>query len=121
MFFNTTQFDETMKPDAIFAQARLETYTLYSCANNLQNQYPTTSLGYHLTSIDSVKDIETIVWPEQAELIGNISGSSNTIEDMSIQSCYNIETLPVELPWGYYIDIYWDGEFVEDFIIQTEQ
>ncbi len=137
MFFHITQFDETMKTDAIFAQARLETYTLYSCANNLQNQYPTTSLGYHLTPIDSIKEIETIVWPEQANLTGNISGSSNNgqnwgnrqlredenyiIENISIQSCYDIETLPIKLPWGYYIDIYWDGEFKENFIIQTEQ
>lgn len=136
IFFNTTTFDESIKTDAIFAHARLETYTQYSCETNTQNNYPTTSLSYRLALIDSTNDIENIVWTETPEelfgdkdMVGSCSNGQNwgthmirenddyVIEDVAIQSRYDVDQIPIELPWGYYLEIYWDGNLTENFTI----
>ena len=136
LFFNTTTFDETMKTNATFARAELKTYTLYSCENNTQNNYPTTSISYRLVSIDSTEEIEHIVWTETPEelfgdrdMVGSCSNGQNwgthiirenddyDISDMSNQTYYNIDKLPIDLPWGYYLEIYWDGKLIENFTI----
>ena len=136
MFFNTTTFDETMKTDAVFARAQLNTYTLYSCENNTQNDYPTTSLSYRLVSIDSTEEIEHIVWTETPEelfgdrdMVGSCSNGQNWgthmirendnygIEDTSIETRYDVHKIPIKLPWGYYVEIYWDGQLTETFTI----
>ena len=138
VFFNTTTFDETIKTNATFAEARLESCTVYSCENNPQNKYPTSSLARRMTPIDSPEDIEQIAWMEQAKFSNeNMVGSSTTgqswgshavkdaddyrIEDIESKYRYDMSKIPLDLPWGYYLEIYWDGQLVETFTIPTPQ
>ena len=87
-----------------------------------------------MTPIDSPEDIKHIVWMEQANFSKeNIVGSSNTgqgwgshtvkdaddyhIEDIEGNYHFDMSNIPINLPWGYYLEIYWDGNLTENFTI----
>ena len=43
------------------------------------------------------------------------------IEDIESKYYFDMSNIPLDLPWGYYLEIYWDGQLVETFTIPTLQ
>ena len=56
--------------------------------------------------------------------IKDVSGNTNTIvydNEYNTLYRYDMSKIPLDLPWGYYLEIYWDGQLVETFTIPTPQ
>jgi len=136
---SSTSFHHAPQPDAEFAEIRLETSTEYTCADNTLGIYPQKQLAIQTARLDSKEEISELDWPsEYMNMTGNVTGSSTqgyswlsqtittptkdsySLTDVAIDTLYDYEELPPELPYGHLIQIYWDSEFQEEFIIHWE-
>ena len=133
---SSSSFDATPKTDATFQFAKLASYILYDCKDNSTGQYPEKSAGIRIIELDTPEDNRTVEWPEEAQMTGSASGTSNQgyswtnrefrdnwdyrIEDISTSYFYPEELYSAKLPYGYRIEIFWDGKPVEEFMITWE-
>ena len=137
--FSSTSFNQAPRPNAEFNEIRLETIIEYTCADNTLGIYPQKQLGIQTARLDSEEELSKLDWPaEHIDMTRDITGSSShgyswlsqtittptkdsySLTDVAIDTLYDYDELPPELPYGHLIQIYWDSEFQEEFIIQWE-
>ncbi len=137
--FSSTSFNQAPQPNAKFDEIRLETGIEYTCENNTLGSYPRRQLGIQTARLDSKEELSKLDWPtEYMNIAGNVTGSSThgyswmsqtitspakesySLTDVGIDTLYDYEELPPELPYGHLIQVYWDSIFQEEFIIRWE-
>lgn len=137
--FSSTSFNQAPQPDAEFDEIRLETSMEYTCENNTLGRYPQRQLGIQTARLDTKEELSELDWPSaHINMTGNVTGSSThgyswlsqtitsptkesySLTDVAIDTLYDYKELPPELPYGHLIQVYWDSEFQEEFIIRWE-
>lgn len=135
-FLNGSSFDELPKTNAEFQFAKLASYITYDCKNNSTGLLPEKQAGMRIIELATAKDNREIEWPEEAIMSGSVSGTCSQgyswsnrefgenwdycLEDISTTYLYETDDLSQAYPYGYRIEIFWDGEQVEEFMITWE-
>lgn len=132
-FFGVPGFDMSLKPDAEFSSTTVWTGVEYVCAGYGEGGGPERSAVLYLTELDG-PDAGTGLSADA--LTGNVSGNSSDgsfwegvtvgpdwdgrVRGAGGVSWYDTGTFPDALPAGYRVQVFWDGELVEELRVREE-
>ena len=129
--WSNTSFDTSIKPNAAFEMMHVWYFIDYTCIPDAAGNYPTENVSLKSAELESAD--EKVDFP-RVSLEGNTQGSSSggytwmnkmihdgwdgTLWHGSGTDYYNIKNFSPVFPGAFWVQIYWDGEVVEELILE---
>jgi hypothetical protein len=131
-FFGATSFDETVKPNAEFTSYLLNTQSEYMFSGNANERESLRTVGMQTVEMEDTDSIPAFpAFSHGGNSSGGSGDGSNWVNctitegwDGTVSggggSRWNgdIETSPLDIPSGYAVRIFWNGELKETLILK---